>query len=109
MEKLETRAREGRQYALRGQDVVRMRSATDKAEPPSIFARAKQIIRDETTSRLFREKAAVGARRNAVLIDLADARRMRDLAARYNQGQARRRAALLAELDETRGTLQDAD
>ncbi|MGB0903027.1 hypothetical protein [Halocynthiibacter sp.] len=107
METLETRAREGRQNALRGLDVVRLRREIGTKPTPSVFDRAREILQEDTTSRLFRGEIAAVPRRNAVLFDLEEARRMRVRTLRYDEGQARRRSALLADLQETRDAISN--
>lgn len=105
MSDLEERAREGRIAAL--EDCAVSRETKDNVVSAlgySFFALSRKLKRDETSSKLFREKAAQGARRNMVLRDLAEARQKRALAKRYEEGQLRRREAILEQIEETRSS-----
>jgi len=98
MRDLEERAREGRIAALEDCAVTRLKKEGGAVPVSSVFSLSRQLMRDETSSELFREKAGQGARRNAVLRDLAEARRKRALAKLYDEGQLRHREAHLQKM-----------
>ncbi|MBI1492496.1 hypothetical protein [Halocynthiibacter styelae] len=103
----EERAREGRIAALEISAVTRNQNEnTPDGVVYSFFDLSRKLGRDETRSKLFREKAGQGARRNKVLRELSEARRKKALAKRPAEDHGQRG---VAELTQIRGTRRFAE